>query len=251
MSFVLGIADISPEVDSDKHMDESPRKLVNTKAQLFDEMTNVLMSLHLLYEDSKLNKFYWKGCPILASFLSRISADLNLTDFVRHYWQDFPTICHMSPYDAKTHQINQEILANLPKLDQEPPNIFKSLHEILDGKCPTHKFPIIRGVTSKTMDILLVFALFSSGEKLVEPLNFCTDFNHNSELCPKPFEHDPKLGNSGRIIEYIISCGYNSWTVQSIPIGFAIPILASIYECRLSPPVLTWKPEAYDLIGKH
>ena len=53
----------------------------------------------------------------------------------------------------------------------------------------------------------------------------------------KSLEPDPRLGNPGRIIDYVVSRGFNCWTVQSIPIGFAVPILSSIYECRMSPPL--------------
>ena len=38
--------------------------------------------------------------------------------------------------------------------------------------------------------------------------------------------------------------------MQSLPIGFSIPILSSIYECRISPPLIDWTPEAFDLIGR-
>ena len=53
----------------------------------------------------------------------------------------------------------------------------------------------------------------------------------------KSIEPDPRLGNPGRIIDYVVNRGFNYWTVQSIPIGFAVPILSSIYECRMSPPL--------------
>ena len=73
LSFVLGIEDISPDHprndDKDKDLDDIQK--INTNSPLFSSISNILLTLHLLYEDSKLNKFHWKGCPILASFLSR------------------------------------------------------------------------------------------------------------------------------------------------------------------------------------
>jgi hypothetical protein len=59
-----------------------------------------------------------------------------------------------------------------------------------------------------------------------------------------------KIGSSGRIVEFLVNRGYNNWIVQSIPIGFLLPILSSLYECRLSPPLVSWSPEAYALIGR-
>ena len=72
MSFVLGIEDISPDLrtdEKDKDLNDVPK--INTNSPLFNNISNILRTLHLLYEDSKLNKFHWKGCPTLASFLSR------------------------------------------------------------------------------------------------------------------------------------------------------------------------------------
>ena len=79
----------------DKDKDLKDCQSLDTNAPLFSNISNVLLTLHLLYEDSKLNKFHWKGCPTLASFLSRIAADLNLKSYVHHYWRDFPTACRM------------------------------------------------------------------------------------------------------------------------------------------------------------
>ena len=92
-------------------------------------------------------------------------------------------------------------------------------------------------VTARTQDIILVFALFTSKGGLIEPSNFCKILSNSSLTPMKSLEPDPRLGNPGRIIDYVVGRGFNCWTVQSIPIGFAVPILSSIYECRMSPPL--------------
>ena len=76
----------------------------------------------------KLNLF------IFLSF--RIAADLNLKDYVQHYWRDFPTACHLEVENAKTHQITADVLQNLiisktglPEV--VPPSIVRTLHTIL------------------------------------------------------------------------------------------------------------------------
>ena len=107
-------------------------------------------ALHLLYEDSKLNKFCWKSCPLLASFLSRLSADLNLQNFVEHYWKEFPTMCHMSVEKAKTEQVDLKMIQDLElSMLNDPPSIFKTLEAIIKGQPIKDIFPIISGVTSR------------------------------------------------------------------------------------------------------
>lgn len=245
LSFILGIEDIAPDSTCSKNMDASGQMhRVDTSAPLFSSIRNVLLTLHLLYEDSKLNKFHWKGCPTLASFLSRLAADLDLQKFVSHYWRDFPTVCHMDLEHAKTYQITRDI--KIPDtIDDDPPSIFQTFHAILAQKWPLKPFPIVGEVTSRTQDLIIVFAIFSSQGGLIEPEKFC-----QSSKPLKAIEADPKLGNAGRIVEYIVKRGFNTWTVQSIPIGFAIPMLASIYECRMSPPLISWSAEVFELIGR-
>ena len=51
-------------------------------------------------------------------------------------------------------------------------------------------------------------------------------------------------------VYFFLLLGYNSWTVQSVPVGFVLPILISIYDCRLSPPLSVWTPQAFELIGR-
>ena len=107
-------------------------------------------ALHLLYEDSKLNKFCWKSCPLLASFLSRLSADLNLQNYVEHYWKEFPTMCHMSVEKARTEQVNLKMIQELElSMLNDPPSIFKTLEAIIKGQPIKDIFPIISGVTSR------------------------------------------------------------------------------------------------------
>ena len=96
--------------------------------------------------------------------------------------------------------------------------------------------------------MILIYAMYVSKDSFIEPQNYCRDFY--KEESPKSIEANEKLGCFGRIVEYLVEKGYNSWTVQSIPVGFVLPILISIYECRLSPPLDLWSPKAFELIGR-
>ena len=164
----------------------------------------LLASVQGVIEDSKLNKFHWKGCPFLASFLSRLSADLDVDSYVQHYWKDFPTVCHMDIQHAKTHQVTDKVLKHLsPVLTKEPPSIFKTLHQILaEESRELEPFPVIPEVTSRTQDIILVFALFTSRGVVVQPEQFV-----DQTVDIKALEANPKLGNAGRIIDYIVKKG--------------------------------------------
>ena len=102
---------------------------------------------------------------------------MKLKHYVQHYWRDFPTACHMEVGNASTHQITPDILTNISPqfalVDEEPPNIVKTLHTILSSKMPNEPFPVVGNVTTRTQDIILVFALFTSKGRLIEPSKFC------------------------------------------------------------------------------
>ena len=125
----------------------------------------------------------------------------------------------------------------------------------------------------------MIYALYMSNGTMIEPEKFCQNTINEESL--KVLQSDNKLGCHGRIVEYLVErgkfsvwfrfnlsilfntfwkimficifvllLGYNSWTVQSVPVGFVLPILISIYDCRLSPPLSVWTPQAFELIGR-
>ncbi len=180
---------------------------------------------------------------------------------VHQYWRDFPTVCPQSMEKAKTRQCSSNTKGKLltygMKIQPEPPNLFKTLEQILDGNLGA-PFPVLNGVTDRTKHLLMVFALYASRGQIVDPSKVYSVKHRKSENSSgmedesdtKVIEADPKLKSAGRIIDYLVSNGYNSWNVESVPIGFILPILASEYECRLRPPNVSWNKEAYVLIGK-
>ena len=56
------------------------------------ETASVLFCLHLLYEDLKLDVNFWSELSMMAKMLAMLSADLQLEEYLLHYWQDFPLI---------------------------------------------------------------------------------------------------------------------------------------------------------------
>ena len=254
LSFVLGLEDIVPDASDDKNNANakcSVNSQINTNAPLFIYFGQILEALHLLYEDSKLNKFRWKGCSLLASLLSRLSADLRREEYVHHYWKDFPSVCHMDGSYARTNQFDEMTAFKLITQLKPPPqpfNVFKTLLKIIKCKRLDEPVRIIPHVTNRTRDILVIFALGVSQGENVNLHRLFTDCDNHEEKTE--IEPNPSLSNAGRIVDYLVEHGYSSWTVSSIPIGCTIPILSSLFHCRLSPPPLTWHARAYDLIGR-
>ena len=79
----------SPEDDDNDGMTEDVLTTFAHDSSLH-EIASILFCFHLLYEDLKLDVSYWSNLSMLATLLSMMAADLQLDEYVTHYWQDFP-----------------------------------------------------------------------------------------------------------------------------------------------------------------
>ena len=53
------------------------------------------------------------------------------------------------------------------------------------------------------------------------------------------------------VARFAVANGYDSDALLRLPIGISLPILASLYHCRLAPPTsLALTKELYTLIGR-
>lgn len=156
------------------------QKRVDPGSPLFKHIATCLWAFHLLYEDMKLDRSFWPNLVLLAKFLSKISADLQLISFVQHYWKDFPLKCAKTVEQSKTNQMVPELLLRkiLPPVRMQrsadgrfmPLSIFDSLNGILANKWDlgtrNQKFHILDGVTNRTRDILAVFYFLTTSVKM-------------------------------------------------------------------------------------
>lgn len=130
----------------------------NYGSLLFPHILQILFSLHLLYEELKLNILLIEDLQPLAQFLYQLCVDLRLDAYIVHYWKDCPNSCNLY-YDANQRQISE---INLKKIIQpvyfssEPPSIFNHLYLLLQKDTKT-KYPFINSVNITSRDIIEVF----------------------------------------------------------------------------------------------
>ena len=78
----------SPEDDNDGMTEDVLPTFAHDSS--LHEIASILFCFHLLYEDLKLDVSYWSNLSMLGTLLSMMAADLQLDEYVTHYWQDFP-----------------------------------------------------------------------------------------------------------------------------------------------------------------
>lgn len=118
---------------------------------LYPHALAILFSLHLLYEDMKLNDLKRRFLLPLVKVLHRLACDLNLLNYVHHYWLDFPDVC---PFSGSWDKTRTDV--NIPSYFSEiPPNIFEHFCNMLlkkDVKC----YPYMFKVNNRTKDFIQV-----------------------------------------------------------------------------------------------
>ena len=147
-----------------KRTSTEPEKsnLFNTNSMLFPYVLQILYSLHLVYEEIKLNTLLWSNLKPLSTFLYQIAKDLKLDAYVNHYWLDFPTDLNLEYEDDS--QINEGSLRKLCEpvyFSRDPPNVYSYLNSMLKDLDAGY-YPYLDEVNKMSRDIIEVCTFFFS-----------------------------------------------------------------------------------------
>ena len=230
---------------------------VNISAPLFNFLPAIFFSLHLLYEEAKLDSALYPCQPKLASLLSQLAHDLQMTEYQHHYWRDFPSSASL-PGTLSHSQLTPAALSKLPPgplITSEPPSILSHLRLLCGGGRPREPFPLLGPVTSSCQ--LLSLALT------------CLTQPPRSELQKSPLHLESilrQLPQPGRVVSplslppvsrtpqeslalFLCSQSWDLARLTSLPPALSVPLLTALADCQAAPPP-GWPAEAYRLIGR-
>ncbi|XP_069677644.1 anaphase-promoting complex subunit 1 isoform X2 [Periplaneta americana] len=231
---------------------------INSNAVLFSSLPLILFSLHLLYEELKLNMLVAESLPLLAQVLHQLACDLQLQDFVLHYWKDFPFSCPLVTCSMCESQVTEQDLKKLPLpsfVPATPPSIFQHIYQLIRRQ-DTEPFPYIRHVNKKTKDVVQLIALLMLGYELphLQLDNFVRLIvPPGSRAEPQELLSTQDMGNSSkydmpyRAVLLMAEMGITRRELQTLPASIALLLNDAIYSCRSSPPP-DWPESAYRLI---
>ncbi|XP_048585959.1 anaphase-promoting complex subunit 1 isoform X2 [Nematostella vectensis] len=229
-------------------------RLEHTDA-LLNHLPSVLFTLHLVYEDLKLDIFSRKDQQVLCHFLCKLSRDLGWERYTYHYYRDYPVLVQ-SPYTEPTGQLKDRLKAlKVPDfVTTEPPSIHNWLVACLRGDM-RKPFPLIKNVCRQTFLITMIYSLFM-------PLKDGSYFTESSRLYhtlpPKGKEKRNSLPNiklmscqssAERVIMFMAGQGVTATDLDRLPIGVGLPLREAIHMCTRNPP-FNLSQEAFSLIGR-
>lgn len=131
------------------------KKKINTKNILFPYIRVIHLTLHLVYEDLKLNTLHSPELLPLMKFLYRLSTDMGLNEYNVHYWHDFPDQVSPNVQLPSISKSDMKSVISPAALMETPISIMKYIHELLNG-VNHHPYPYLCNVNTRSRDIVQV-----------------------------------------------------------------------------------------------
>ncbi|XP_034233098.1 anaphase-promoting complex subunit 1 [Thrips palmi] len=254
LSALLGLTPVnSPAGGSDG---EAAHGQINVNASLFSHIPLVLLSLHLLYEDMKLNTLLLDCQPLLAQLLHQLASDLRFVQYAHHYWRDYPSHCPITP--VKESQIKDADLQKLSTpsyMPAEPPSIYEHLLALLQGPTKPQPFPHLKHVNKRTKDIVQLSCLLTIAQKepnvslenFVRPIVPAGSRNDNRELSNLKLNREESAAH--RAVLLMVEMGFDRKDLQTLPSAILLLLSDALYQARENPP-RDWPHAAYKLIAR-
>lgn len=134
---------------------------INVQAILFPHLPLVLFSLHLLYEELKLNSVVSESLPLLGQLLYQLSIDLKFEMYSYHYFLDSPTLYYLRTVTSQICDSDLQKITIPNYMPQKPPGIFETLDNILNG-INLVTFPYLSHVNPRTRNVIYLTALIAN-----------------------------------------------------------------------------------------
>ncbi|TPX44078.1 hypothetical protein SeMB42_g04443 [Synchytrium endobioticum] len=195
---------------------------------IFNHLSDVLNSLHLVYEDLKLSVLEVDAMARLGELLIHVARYLGAADHVDHYIRDgIP--CDEPSFIPGTSSVEHK--------PTTPPSIYKWL--ILRMSQPTSPFPVIKSHDG------LQFHHTPWHKRTCHRINrICSIYDtlFSPPLRPNTISEEAMVGK-------LVRLGVALADLDVLPYGIAVPIREALRRCRIEPPG-HWHADALVLVGR-
>ncbi|RZC33842.1 anaphase-promoting complex subunit 1, partial [Asbolus verrucosus] len=228
---------------------------INVNSVLFPKIKLIHYCLHLLYEDLKLNTLRAEDLRLLASFLNKVASDLGLTEYLVHYWKDFPEICPIKN-SGNIGQNHKKYILEYSFITEKPVNIMQFIYDLIQGNNEFTPYPYINNVNIKSRDIIQICGvIFKEISKNipVESLIKIVELNHApSDQCCMPEQEFVTNEDNTSAEQATLLMTEKKMTVRdldTLPPAIYLLLYSSLWKCRNNPPS-DLPAEAYYLLWR-
>jgi len=214
-------------------------KIKGNVIDLTSRLPIILYTLHLVYEDFKLNILNRKYLKSLGCFLCHIACCIDWQNYYEYYLRDGINF-QKKIYKLKAKSletINEEIENNedVKYLMKNPPSIFKWAYNLIKN-----------GDESPYPSIFEVSSIFKTEKNMHLRLN-------SRKICEQTIKIVKYLRllctDTEKMILEMVKDNFLMKEIQCLPIGIQLSFLEIVEAYRKSPP-RNWPPEAYLLINR-
>lgn len=233
---------------------------VNTTTELFPYMRLVLFSLHLLYEELKLNTSRLCELTFLVKILYQIASDLRMKEYVIHYWKDFPNLCSLN-INEETSQITSNDILKINQFSAmpiEPVSIMNHIYNLLIDQ-NTSPYPYIKNVNPRSKKFIQICGSIIQGQK---DNNIDIDIDtfikiivppgtrvEPEVLKEKTFNSYHKWTSSEKVVYLMTQLDITRRDLDNVPAAINFIFHETLWKCRENPPT-DWTSDAYFLIQR-
>ncbi|XP_041352756.1 anaphase-promoting complex subunit 1-like [Gigantopelta aegis] len=231
---------------------------INSSAPLFPHCPAIMLALHLVYEEMKLNITLLNELKELAPLLFQISCDLKCISYMDYYTRDFPRL-----FDQKDDmsQINTDHLTKMQYPQYFPsqvPSVYFFIYNSLNGQ-DQQAMLYIPMVCSNINNIISLYAMLLHRDLPTEVaidrcLKKIAPAGHRAPTADASMslsflQTAPVMNTPERLVLSMTQLGITDTDLDCMPVGIALPFREAILHCRCNPPS-DWPEEAYILIGR-
>lgn len=137
------------------NMKGTDKKNIRQNSILFPYIRIIHFTLHLLYEDLKLNMLRSQERLPLMKFLYRLSTDMGLVEYKIHYWHDFSDQASADVQPPSISKNNLQNVISSSALSDTPVSIMKYIYELMSGTS-LQPYPYLHNVNTRSRDIAQV-----------------------------------------------------------------------------------------------
>ena len=122
--------------------------------------------------------------------------------------------------------------------EDTPPNLMSQLHLMLTGAGEKLQFPLLTGVTKRTAQTIKLYGLYScnAGEQLSLSSLFTPSTFPDSAVAEWEQLLEKTSSTHERVVLGMVAEGLTREDLASLPVGVALPLWDSIFNCRVNPP---------------
>ncbi|GAB1607743.1 anaphase-promoting complex subunit 1-like [Argonauta hians] len=226
---------------------------VNPSAPLYCHSPSILFSLHMVYEELKLNTCLSSELEYLGLILFFLANNLKCFHYTDLYCRDFPHYFSMSDENPQIHR-DQWAKLHFPDIFSDvPPNVCMWISRLLTGfEC--QPLPFLPDICRRLENVIILYTTLINQD--LEDSHYLKEIPVSGYQAPcsrsKGCLSESEKGSlsvAESIVLLMTRLGITKRDLESYPIGVILPLREAILQCRWDPPS-DWPEEAYILIGR-